>query len=495
MSHIIPVDSSTGEYSMWTQIHECLAYNPTDEYLQFVCRTFGTGAYLDVWQADRIFSFFITDPYLAWGSPRYPNSIASLNGQGPHISAPVLQQGTWGLMMGQYESGGWFSSFWDSPVDVGTGDLDVHKCIGKQLPNGNLLFIGVASDGYNPWLTWSTYTPDLSTRLAGGIVAPETSYYWGFDINGGIAYLFYHDKNLNIYYKTTTDGINWSPAQIYDMNWPEPFDSNRIYWKQMAVTENGNPLLVFDNINGADTTYPYEGKIYVSIAPGQPCIEVGITAAGAENFYPTIATGGNYIVVLFGKPRSGNGQYTFWDIYYNYSMDNGLTWHTPICLTSDITDHNNCLWQIAKRLDVTEYGQLFFAFGSSITNPMLDLYYNIIGGGTPTPTRWYVGRNPVVSITENRNLLPADFSLKVFPNPTTKSALIRFGLYQDEPVEIEIADALGGIVKSLLKTNLKKGIHLLHVDLTTKELSGSAVYFVILKRSDKIIKTKIIKIK
>ncbi len=53
------IDSSTFAYSMWSQQHECLAYNPLVRGLEFVCWSFGSGPYLNVTQTDNEFSFLI----------------------------------------------------------------------------------------------------------------------------------------------------------------------------------------------------------------------------------------------------------------------------------------------------------------------------------------------------------------------------------------------------------------------------------------------------
>ncbi len=471
------IADSGSEYSMFGQSQECLAYNPVVGGLQFVCRNYIVSGALDVWQSDSIFSMFILDQQI--GTGRYPHSIASF--PGPHISFPYLISGSYGGMGAQYESGSWYSSIWDSVVDIGGGNVNTHRCIGKQLPNTNIIFIGVTDDYEIIYRTWNY---SLSQQIAGGVVAPATSYFWGFDVNGGTAYVFWYDANLNVYYKTTTDGINWSSTQTYNLVWPNPFTNNLLYWTQMAVTDAGNPVLVFDMINGDDTEYPYVGKVYVSTASGQPCIEVGITTSGAACFYPTIAAGGNYVVVLFGHPRSGTGQYTFWDIYYNYSADNGATWSTPRNLTGSITDHNNCLWQIAKRLNPIGNGQFFFVFGTAITDPMLDLYWNI-NNGTPTRARWYVARNEVVGISEEKKTQPSyKHNLTIIPNPVVKSALISFYLTRKSVVRLEMYDAAGRLVKTLTNDNFSAGNHTIALDLKSDERLNDGVYFIRMKTSD-----------
>ena len=485
---IIPADSSANEYTMWTQMQECLAYNPTEGYLEFVCRNFAVSGNLDVWQTDNTFSFTVTDENAYTqeiGPARYPTSVASLDGQGPHISFPSLAPGpAWGYMTGIYELGGWFSSYWDAAVDL-SGNIGTHKCNGKQLPNGNILFIGV-DESYN--IYYYVYSYDLSQQIASGVVSPGTSYYWGFDINGGIAYVFWYDASLNVYYKTTTDGVNWSSTQTYNLVWPNPFTNNVFYWGQMAVTDAGNPILVFDMINGDDNEYPYVGKVYVSTASGQPCTEVGVTTSGAECFYPTIATGGNYVVVLFGEARSGTGLNTFWDIYYNYSADNGANWSTPRNLTGSITDHNNCLWQIAKRLDPAGNGQFYFVFGCAISDPMIDLYENI-QSGDPIASRWYVGRNPIVGIAENKNETPKKLALNIAPNPVRNQTSIAYALPKSGNVSITLYTADGRLAQTIDQGYKDAGFYTNTID--TRELANGA-YVVVLKTDNQMVSGKLV---
>ncbi len=490
---IIPADSSANEYSMWTQMQECLAYNPDLGYLQFICRNFTVSGNLDAWQNDNTFSGALTDvaAYASdLGAARYPNSVASDDGSGngPHMSFPFLIDGAWGGMGGVYESGGWFGSFWDPAVDVGTGDLGTHKNVGKQLPDGNILFVAVTETNE---LLWSTYSPDLATTIASGTIAPATAYYFGFDINGGTAYVFYYDDNLNVYYKTTTDGITWSAEQSYNLVWPNPFPSNISGWLQVAVTDAGNPILIFDNWHGDDYNggiYPYRGKIYVSTASGANCIEVGNTTTDARNFYATVAAGGNYVVALFGQPRSGTGQYTFWDVYYNYSSDNGATWSTPRNLTSATTDHNNCLWQIAKRLDPAGDGQFFFVFGCAISDPLLDLYWNI-NNGNPIASRWYAGRNSIVGIAENKTETPKKLTLNITPNPVRNQTGIAYALPKSGNVSMSLYGTDGRLIQTIDQGYKNAGFYTTTLD--ARELANGA-YIVVLKVDNKMVSGKLV---
>ncbi|MCX7995754.1 MAG: hypothetical protein N3A65_08315, partial [candidate division WOR-3 bacterium] len=116
--------------------------------------------------------------------------------------------------------------------------------------------------------------------------------------------------------------------------------------------DNGAPKLIFDNIDYQDYIYgdyPYLGKIYISPGSGHVCRE--ISTGLSRNFYPTLASGGNYLIALWHS-QAGPGQdsLAFWNLYYNYSTDGGLNWHTPRNITSNF-GYRHGLAQLAKRID------------------------------------------------------------------------------------------------------------------------------------------------
>jgi len=358
------IDSSGNGYTLWTQVQECIGYNPIVDAIQIVNRAFSDVGILNVHQVPGDLSYWVHDDSVykkEFGGARYPNSIASgdTSGNGPHICFGGV---TFGGAV--YEYGGWFSSLWDMPVEIGSSGTRV---IGKQLSNGNILFIIVGGN----LIGYILYPPDLSGPLNSGILV-SGMYYWGYDINGGIAYVFYYDSGLNIYYKTTTNGIIWSSQQTYNMVWPNPYSQNIIFWTQMAVTDAGNPLLVFDNWNGDDNTYPYYSKVYVSYASGQPCVEVSSTFAApdTECYYPTIATGGNKAAVLYCMPRNNEpDSLNWWDFYVVWSTDNGQTWGTPVNYTQSLT-YRPGLPQLAKRID-TLRNRVYYVYGVDMIRNML----------------------------------------------------------------------------------------------------------------------------
>ncbi len=454
---LVKIDSSFNQYSMFTQIQECLAYNPSIMRLEFVSRGYTQSGVLNVAQTDAFGSYWISDQGVynqEFNPARFPTAVASgnISGNGPHISFPGLLS-YWGFMLAQYESGGWYSGLWDMPADIGQGDVNTSRVIGKQLPNNNILFLGLTADTsfmHFTGIIYRTTSTDLQTIFTTDTLTSRNNY-WGFDINGGIAYVFYYDDSLNIYYKTTTDGIAWSAEQPYNLIWPNPYTNNIIYWTQMALTDNGNPILVFDNIDGDDTTYPYYGKIYVSTGSGQPCIEVssGFGAPDTECFYPTIATGGDMVVVLFHVPRNNlSDSLCFWDIFYNASTDNGNTWNYPINETYS-TNFNHCLGQLAKRLQPSYPGGFFYAFGSAKTNPSLDILWGAMDNYINAPTYWYINI-PESAVDENVSNLHNASKLNIYPNPFNRTAHISYSVVRDpQSARLGIYNTTGQLVVDL----------------------------------------------
>ncbi len=438
------VDSCRNGNTLWGQMHECISYNRAADAMGIVNRNFNPTGILNYHSAPGHLSFWVHDyaVYNAdFGNARYPTSIAGTTG--PYLSFPwLVDPPAWGGAGGQYCSGGWFTSFWDDPVDLGPGDQCAMRVIGKESPDGNLCFILCSTA---PWgLQYRTYTSDLSSLLDYGWLTPNDRhyYYWGYDVNESTAYVFYYDDSLHIYYCTNTGG-GWNGPFSYNMVWPEPYTDNVISFKQMAVTDAGNPLLVFDNQNGADTTYPYYSKVYISHTEGQPCVEVSSTfgAPDTESFYCTIATGKDYAAVIYNTPRNNLNDSLCWnDIFINWSTDNGVTWGIPENLTYGNDSLHFGVQQLAKRID-TLRNRVYFVYAAADYDP----YW------TPgVPIYICFDYAPRVGIEETALRLSPHVLrlLDVFPNPFSKQTNIKFQIPNSETqATIKIFDATGQLIR------------------------------------------------
>lgn len=445
------VDSSGNALTLWTQMHECIAYTPIVDAIQIVNRGYNPTGVINVHQAPGDLFFWCHDLAvynLENGPAVMPTSIASDDGSysiGPHISFnTVFSPGVF-LSGAQYESGSWWSSYWDAPVDLGVGDA--HYVIGKQLSDGNILSIVIAGD-FHDSLLYCTYSPDLQTSVAQGLLADDMEY-WGYDFNGGIAYVFFYDDSFNVYYRTTIDGISWSAEQSYNVIWPEPYTTNRIDWMQCAVTDAGDPILVFDNRDYMDAQWPYYSKVYVSYGSGDSCIEVSSTfgAPDTECYYPTITTGGNMAAVLYCMPRNNEpDSLNWWDFYLAWSTDNGLTWGTPQNVTSDLTVRPG-MQQLAKRID-TLRNRVYYVYAVDLVvnhDPLWHFWYDPEG---LDPMGICFDYGALVGIEEQKqNLACRTLKLTAYPNPFYGKTDIQWQIADKNEFDLAIYDITGRLIR------------------------------------------------
>lgn len=446
------VDSSASGYSMWTPMQECVAYNGDADGIQFVCRNYLASGNLDAVQTDGAFSFVLAD-VIAVGAARYPSSCASDGGVDcPHISAPGLVSGGWGEFIGAYEPNGWFTSYWEV-VPLGLGDQGVHKVIAKQLPSGAILFVGVSETDE---IVYATFTQDLDSLLGSGTLATGC-YYGGFDINGGVGVVSYCDGSLNLYYKTTTDGVAWSAETPWSITWPQPYASNMLYWNQMAVTDAGTPVFVFDMVDGDDGTYPWNAKVYVAVGSGSTPVEVSDSTI-TTCWYPTIASDGDYIVVLYHSVNATSGADSLakFDLYVNASGDLGATWFGPFMI-EDGTAQGLGLAQLAKRMDPI-YARFYYAYGVNAATGHDPIWHC---GWDPQGLdmhRWYLGC-PDPGIAEQGTRTAAQTTLCVAPNPVPATDSLSYTLASAGRVRLALYSVDGRLVRVLDSGTRTAGDH------------------------------------
>lgn len=472
------IDSGT-YYSLILTNQECLSYNPFVDRIAFVNRNFSPTGILNVHTAPGDLSYWFHDygVYMQdYGPGRYPTAIAGT--QGPYISFPwLVSPPAWGGAGAQYCSGGWFSGLWNSPVDIGPGDQKCSRVIGKELPDGNMCFILLCTD---PWgLQYRTYNDSLTTLIDSGWLTPSDRYYLGWDCNitAGIAYVFYVDDNLNLFYRTTTDGVTWSAEQVYNLIWPNPYTNNLIsldHGLQAAVTDNGNPLIVFANMDQDDISYPQYGKVYVSHTEGQPCVEVSLPSE-LRNFYPTVATAGSYAAVTFLVPRdTQQDSAAFHDIHLAWSNDNGVNWYTPVNMTWWSTQRISCP-QLAKRLDVSR-GRPYIVYATCrLPEEDMDLMWAYNNG--IMVTAYFNFMPDTNAIKETKTETPKKASFTLFPNPITNHSTISYTLSVAGNVSLKCFSVDGRLVKIIDNGHKSAGGYT--KKLCTNELANGTYFFVL----------------
>jgi hypothetical protein len=488
------VDSGCG-HSAWTNIQNCLAFNPTVGGLQFVNRHYSPTGHLNVHQADAGMTFWVHDMEIyqaEFGNARYPTSVASTDA---HIGYPILDPGTgtWGHMGAQYCEGGWYSSFWASAVDL-SGDIGSPRSVGVELPTGDLVFVCDEITGLLPYYTMSA---DLQTAVSSGNLA-SNSQLWGIDCNGGICYVFWYDlTDLSVWYASTTDGITWTAETEWQLVYPQPYASNVLNWPQMAVTDAGNPILVFGLYDNDDDTYPFNSKVYVSNASGATPVEVSDDTYGVWS-YPTICAGGGNITVVMQCAMDTTliDSFARHDIFCRASTDGGASWGNSVNLTEGSTNRPG-LPQCAKRVDSAN-GNFFYFYGVSVVD--FDPFYMIVfhPTGHPCTHYWYVGWHAIpTGITEHDRVhTPQPTQLEISPNPFKHLADIRYQISDIRGSVIKIFDATGRLVKSFHPApDALRFSRRWYGDDNTGRPVPAGVYFVQLKAGELKAVKKIMKLK
>ena len=487
------LDSCTNAYQLWNHQKKLIAYNQSADGIQIVNRAYASSTALNCHQTNGAQSFWVDDIGVyngEYGSPRNPISMAF--DAAPYIALVNLISGSYGGIIVEYESGGWWSSFWDPPVDIGLGDINAVMVHAGQLNNGNIIIIGITDADE---IFYRTYSPPLCSLIGSGVIA-SGFYFGGFDVNGDTACLLYYDNSLDIFYHITADGINWSPVDTYDIIWPNPYPNNVILHIDVAVTDSGRPLIVFDNLNGDDPTYPYYGKIYVSYAESESCVEVSspFGMPDTECIYPTIATGGNLAAIIYNTPRNDLNDSLCWqDIYANWSTDNGITWGTPQNLSSENDSLHLGLQQLAKRID-TLRNHAYFVYGAGRYDPYVYPDEKVYLGFACAPK---------LGIEETSLHRAAHISepLEIRPNPFRNKLSLEYTIHdtgcKTSDLEAKIYDASGGLVK-IFRIPAAYSHQPITVSWSGTDQAGHAVpagvYLVQVQNGNQIVTKKVVKL-
>jgi hypothetical protein len=389
----------------------------------------------------------------------------------PYIAFPYLIGSSWGGYGGNFEWGGWFSDYWPILRSLYyMGDLIVFK----ELPD--TMVLAVCNSGEN--LCYILLDPYLNPIDTGTIAINAT--YWGYDINGGTAVVFYFDSLNNLCYKSTTDGINWSPEYTWDLAFTPPYPNDSIIFTQMALTDGGEPRLVFECRNLDDSIYPYYGKIYVSHTSGVPPVELTASFPDTEATYPTIACGGGKAVVIFNVPRNNLPDSLTWmDIYMCISSDNGITWSAPINITPTSTFRLG-IQQIAKRIDLIR-NRIYYIFARDKVvdhDPLWHLLYDPIGLDAMDI---FLGYAPLTGIKEeSKDQIQKDESLKlgVYPDIIKVNAQLKYIIPEKQKISLKLYDIAGRKVTIITEGTFEPGVYTVNHDFSK---FSSGIYFLILE--------------
>lgn len=213
--------------------------------------------------------------------------------------------------------------------------------------------------------------------------------------------------------------------------------------------------------------------------------DIRLTNDVAGSTYPSIAASGAGVHVVWMDTRSGN-----YEIYYKHSLDAGLSWNDDQRLTDNVTwsefpsvaasgsmvhvvwtdqgDGNREIFYLSSIDGGTSWSaetRLTYAFGESE-------YSSVVASGSAVHVAWednrdgnreiYYKRNPtgnlgVASITTG--ILNRPLKGWNYPNPFRGKTNIRFSLSAPAHFRLEVYNALGQQVASLISQEMAAGLH------------------------------------
>jgi hypothetical protein len=213
--------------------------------------------------------------------------------------------------------------------------------------------------------TWQVSDTRLDTNTAG----TSDSRYPHVAVSGANVYTVWYDYrngNPDIYLNYSADG--GSTWQVSDMRLDtDTAGAAESYSPEIAVSGSGVYVVWYDNRDGNDDIY-----LNYSIDGGATWQVSDIrldtdTAGAADSQYPQITILDSCVYVVWQDYRDGD-----WDIYMNYSTDNGTTWHA-----SDIrldTDAAGAAESSRPQVAVSAAG--VFTVWHDYRNSEYDIYFN-----------------------------------------------------------------------------------------------------------------------
>jgi Secretion system C-terminal sorting domain/BNR repeat-like domain len=324
-------------------------------------------------------------------------------------------------------------------------------------PTGNWytdIYYKCSTDG---GLTWGT-----DTRLT----SPPHNFYSGFPcvaVSGSVVHVAWEDDrngNYDVYYKNSTDGgLTWGAET--------QLTNNPAGQSDPCLSVSGSVVHVVWHDNRYSTN-DYEIFYKRSTDGGMTWgADTRLTNDPNDSEYPTIATSGSLVHVVWDDNRDGN-----YEIYYKESLDAGLTWGADTRLTNAFGDSRYAYLGLSGSVvhiiwDDNRYGNE-------------DIYYK---------------RNPTGNVPVGiGNALVNDpwKQIIIYPNPASTIIHISFNNYSnlttgqaDEKTILTIRNILG---EELLSKQIQNNITVIDVSGLQKGL-----YFAEIKSGNKqTVSTKLI---
>ena len=250
---------------------------------------------------------------------------------------------------------------------------------------------------------------------------------------------------------------------VFNTNNGGKYKSARLW----CIKNGGTPHLIADSnkVGNLNTTYFY--KTFAGLT-GIDHPSIGWSADGSVMYCV-------YSVVM--NDTGVNGWNTR-DIFYSYSLDDGVTWSNGIRVTN------------TPLIDEGYVGVSLINPGNSPSSYELHMVYmkdpgdgptNFNGGETTAPAsrNWLIYRKvtqPTVGITNISTTIPSQYTLEQnYPNPFNPSTTIRFALPQTSNVTLKVYNLNGKEVATLINnTTVQAGTNEYRFDASNL---ASGIYF------------------
>jgi len=429
------------------------------------------------------------------------------------------------------------SNFMSSAFTYGTIDSLSTQAIIDSLRFGTTYYWSmraIHSKDVSSWATTRSFTVmDGLTLLSPANNAVDQSptllLRWN-TVSGAIYYDCEIDTSMNFNsseYSSTSVSANASPLQVIVS---DLLFGAKYYWRVRAIngvdTSSWSTVWSFTIIDGINLIYPVDGAVdqmpnaYLRWTPVFTKYSYDYQIDTVANFSSSLLYLG-YVnnnvpqvrsnELLFGttyywrvRPRNFNGV-SSWSSVWSFTTVDKVKLTSPANATAGVSFTPKFTW---KKITGTSYYDLQYDTSSSFTNPVLkDLItkqeFQVVGKILALTTYYWrvrVYHNKDVSgwsdtwsfLTDTATsidpLIFNEFTINIYPNPTTGKAILELGADKSSKVQLSVMDILGKTVMDedfYLKTGLnKKEINL--------EGLQEGIYLVKFQDTDKVYTRKII---
>ncbi len=287
-------------------------------------------------------------------------------------------------------------------------------------------------------ITWGADT--RLTNSAGSKLNPAVK------IEGSNVYVVWDDgrngANTEIYFNRSTDnGITWqSDTRLTNFAQPSSNASFSVSGSQLHIAwqdyRDGNAEVYYKNSTDGGTTWSPDMRI---------------TNNGSNSWNPSIFAEGPHVHIAWEDNRDGN-----YEVYYNVSSNNGVTWGADTRLTN-AADNSN-------RPNLTVSGSKVHVVWHDYRDGNFEIYYKQNPAGN------------TIGIENISSEIPSGYSLSQnYPNPFNPVTNINFSLPTAGFVKLAVYDMLGREVESLVKENLNAGSY--NADWDASKYSSGVYYY------------------